>query len=331
MRLMLFMKNLLILVSFVLCLFLNSCGGGKKEQPIKTTKEEANVNVPDFNQDSAYSFIEKQLSFGPRVPNTEAHEECAEYFVNKLKSYKTDVIVQNAQVRAYDGTLLIIKNIIASFGKETNDRILVCAHWDSRPFADKDPDPKNHKKPVPAANDGASGAAELIELAREFHNSLPKVGVDLLFLDAEDWGNYDDENSWGLGSQYWSHHPHKKNYTAKFGILLDMVGARNAVFTMEATSMHYAPDIIRKVWDIAARCGYSDYFVDRETGAVTDDHIYINKILSIPTIDIIHYDPDLPTGFFEYWHTTKDDIRDIDKHTLKAVGQTLMQLIYTEQ
>jgi hypothetical protein len=333
MKLMLILKRLLflVLVSFVLSLLLHSCGGcGTKNKQLITNNEQLNVNVPDFNQDSSYSYLQKQMDFGPRVPNTKAHDECADYFINKLKLYTANVFVQTTQVKAYDGTMLNIKNIIASFGKDTKDRIFICAHWDSRPFADKDPDPNNRKKPVPAANDGASGAAEMIELARQLHNSLPKIGVDLVFLDAEDWGDYNDENSWGLGSQYWAKNPHRQNYTAKFGILLDMVGARNAIFTMEASSMHYAPDIMRKVWNIAAHCGYSDFFVDKETGPITDDHIFINKFLNIPTIDIIHYDPALPTGFFEYWHTTKDDIRDIDKHTLKAVGQTLLEVIYRE-
>ena len=334
MKLVKFTRSLLILclASCVLSFFLISCvGGGKKNEQITTNNEQQKVNVPDFNQDSAYGYLKKQMDFGPRVPNTKAHDECADYFISKLKLYTPDVIVQTAQAKAYDGTILNIKNIIASFKKESNERVFICAHWDSRPFADKDPDQKNWKKPVPAANDAASGAAEMIELARLLHSALPQIGVDLIFLDAEDWGSYSDEDSWGLGSQYWAKNPHKQNYTARFGILLDMVGARNAIFTMEASSMHYAPDKMKKVWDIAAHCGYSDYFVEKETGAITDDHVYINKFLNIPTIDIIHYDPALPSGFFEYWHTTKDDMRAIDKHTLKAVGQTLLEVIYREQ
>lgn len=320
-------------IYFLLLLFIiSSCGGGGKKEQQKTTNViEENINIPDFNQDSAYSFISTQMDFGPRVPNSEAHEKCANFIKDKFKSYTENVTVQTGQVRAYDGTILNIKNIIASFGKETNNRILICTHWDSRPFADKDSDPKNHKKPVPAANDGASGVGVIIELARQLHEKLPEVSVDLIALDAEDYGNYSDEDSWGLGSQYWAKNPHKKNYTAKYGILLDMVGAKNAVFTMEATSMHYAPDVMRKVWDIAAHAGYSNYFTESETGPITDDHEYINKFLKIPTIDIIHYDPAIPTGFFEYWHTTKDDMKVIDKQTLKAVGQTLMEVIYREK
>lgn len=310
-----------------------SCSGCEPNKPTTAetqTKQEANLNIPDFEQDSAFKYIEQQLAFGARVPNTEAHKKCADYFINKFKTWTNDVINQTGEVRAYDGTILKINNIIASFKKESNDRVLLLAHWDSRPFADKDKIPANRKKPVPAANDGASGAAILMEIARQLHLSSPTVGIDIMLVDAEDYGDYNDEDSWGLGSQYWAKNPHKQNYSAKYGILLDMVGAKGAIFTMEASSMHYAPDIMRKVWDIAARSGYSDYFQQTETGAITDDHVYINKILNIPTIDIIHYDQSLTTGFFEYWHTTKDDINDIDKKTIKAVGQTLLTVIYKE-
>jgi hypothetical protein len=316
--------------AFLFLLLLISCGGCKQKPRTQSHEQKTNINAPSFNQDSAYKFVEQQLAFGPRVPNTDEHEKCADYFTNKLKEYTHEVIVQKAKVRAFDGTILDIKNIIASFNKESKDRIFICAHWDSRPWADKDEDAKNHKKPVPAANDGASGAAVMLEIARILHESQPKIGVDLIFLDAEDYGNYRDDDSWGLGSQYWAKHPHKSNYNAHFGILLDMVGAKNATFTMEESSMQYASDIMRKVWDIAAHNGYSDYFSTRQTGPITDDHVYINEYLKIPTIDIIHFDPDLPTGFFKYWHTTKDDINCIDEHTLKAVGQTLLYVIYSE-
>ena len=314
-----------------LAIILMSCNGGIKQEPSAAAKIEENLNVPDFNQDSAYAYVAVQMAMGPRVTNTAAHEKCAEYMKEKLSTFTKDVIVQAGQVRAHDGTILNIKNIIASFGKDNPNRIMLCTHWDSRPWADRDEDPKNHKKPVPAANDAASGVGVLLEIARELHSRNPKIGVDIIMLDAEDWGDYNDEDSWGLGSQYWSRHPHKMNYSARYGILLDMVGAKNAIFTREATSMHYAPDIMRKVWDIAAHAGYGNYFQQRETSPITDDHEYINKILNLPTIDIIHYDPNLPTGFFPYWHTTKDDLSVIDKQTLKAVGQTLLEVIFREK
>jgi hypothetical protein len=322
-----------LLYIFFISPILFSCNTGVK-QDNKMANEPAiedNVSVPDFNQDSAYAYIEKQMAFGPRVPETDAHKKCSEYFQIKLKEFTKDVLVQKGQVRTYDGKTLNINNIIASFNKESYVRILLCTHWDSRPFADKDKDPANHKKPVPAANDGASGVGVLMEVARQLHLSSPTVGIDIILLDAEDYGDYDNEDSWGLGSQYWAKNPHKQNYTARYGILLDMVGANNAIFTMEATSMYYAADIMRKVWNIAAQAGYSDFFSEKETGAITDDHLYINKFINIPTIDIIHYDPRHETGFFKYWHTLNDDIKIIDKKTLKAVGQTLLEVIYREK
>ena len=314
-----------------------SCGGGKnKKNNTDTTKATSNINIPDFNSDSAYSFIEKQVGFGPRIPNSAAHLKCADYLASKLKIYSKNVIVQETKVKTFDGNIINIKNIIASFNPETNNRIFIASHWDSRPFADNDPDKKNHNKPIDGANDGASGVGIIIEIARLLNTNNPTIGIDFILFDAEDYGQPDisnfpkHEDTWCLGSQYWANNPHKSDYYAKYGILLDMVGAENATFTMEETSMEYAPDIMKKVWDIAVRTGYSDYFLFSKTGGVTDDHLYINKIAKIPTIDIIHRDSSTPTGFYKYWHTLKDDMEGINKNTLKVVGQTLLYVIYEE-
>jgi Zn-dependent M28 family amino/carboxypeptidase len=303
----------------------------------ETTARKPAVNVPVFNSDTAYESIRMQLSFGPRVPNTPAHAKCAAYLVNKLKTYTPDVIVQKGSVRAYNGTALNFQNIIASWKPETNNRILLCAHRDSRPFADHDPDPKNRKKPVEAANDGASGVGVLMEIARQLSLVNPPIGVDIILFDVEDYGPPQDQilhNSdehWGLGSQYWSKNPHKSDYFARYGILLDMVGARNATFLMEGISMQYAADIVKKVWSTGNRIGYSSFFLYEQGGYITDDHVAINKIRNIPTIDIIHLDKESETGFYPYWHTTGDTFDKIDKTTLKAVGQTVLTVIYEEQ
>lgn len=303
----------------------------------ETTVRKPAVTVPAFNSDTAYESIRMQLSFGPRVPNTPAHAKCAAYLVNKLKSYTPDVIVQKGTVRAYNGTPLNFQNIIASWKPETNNRILLCAHWDSRPFADHDPDPANRKKPVDAANDGASGVGVLMEVARQLSLLNPPVGVDIILFDVEDYGPPQDQimrnadEQWGLGSQYWSKNPHKPDYFARYGILLDMVGARNATFLMEGVSMQYAADIVKKVWSTGNRIGYSSFFLYEQGGFITDDHVPINKIRNIPTIDLIHLDKASETGFYPYWHTTGDTFDKIDKNTLKAVGQTLLTVIYEEQ
>jgi hypothetical protein len=323
------------LISFSL---LVSCGGnGNKQTDKDTTKIISNVNIPDFNADSAYVYTGKQVAFGPRVPNSPAHEKCADYLISKLRTYTKNVIVQQAKAKAFDGKILNMKNIIASFNPETSNRILICDHWDSRPFADQDPDKKNHNKPIPAANDGACGAGIIMEIASILSKTPAPIGVDLILFDAEDYGQPENsgfpeqEDTYCLGSQYWSKNPHVKGYYAKFGILLDMPGVEGATFTMEATSVNYAPDILNKVWNIAANAGYSDYFLYSKTNGITDDHSYINKIAKIPTIDIVQHDSSTPSGFYKYWHTMKDDMNGVNKATIKVVGQTLLTIIYEEQ
>jgi Zn-dependent M28 family amino/carboxypeptidase len=325
-------RSLLSVASVICFSLLISCSGNKNNSDnTDSTKVVSNVNIPDFNADSAYSYVDKQVAFGSRVPNTAAHEKCAEYLVSKLESYSKNVIVQSTKVKAFNGKVLNIKNIIASYSPETSNRIFICAHWDSRPFADQDEDEENYNKPIPGANDGASGVGVIIELARLFSKNPPPIGIDLILFDAEDYGDSETEDSYCLGSQYWSKNPHVKEYYAKYGILLDMVGAKDATFTMEEVSMKYAPDIMRKVWDIAVRAGYSDFFLYSKTSGVTDDHLYINELANIPTIDIIHRDSSTPTGFYKFWHTMDDDMAGIDKNTLKAVGQTLLTVIFEEQ
>ncbi|NVO03108.1 MAG: M28 family peptidase [Bacteroidetes bacterium] len=333
------MKNYLYFVVVGAILF-SSCGNNnKKIETDKTTENEnkITVKVPVFNGDSAYYFVKKQVGFGPRVTNSKENKKCADYIAGKLKEYTDDVSIQNGKMRAFDGSILNLKNIIASFNPEKTDRIFLCSHWDSRPFSDQDPDKENHSKPILGANDGASGVGVLMEIARLLKISKPNIGVDLILFDAEDYGQPENstfpdmEDSWCLGSQYWSNNPHKPNYNAKYGILLDMVGAENATFTMEGTSMFYASDFVRKVWDAGKRAGFENYFVAKETKEIIDDHMYINRIKKIPTIDIIQYEPISQSNFYVNWHTQKDDMNGINKNTLKAVGQTLLTVIFEEK
>ncbi len=303
----------------------------------KTGEEQSaeikSVFVPEFNADSAYSYIERQVAFGPRVPNTAAHKACAAWLEASFKRFTPNVVVQRANLRAFDGTMLDSRNIIAVFNPEIQSRVLLCAHWDSRPWADHDPDPANRKKPVPAANDGGSGVGVLLEIARQMSLHNPGLGVDIVLFDSEDYGEPQEmqgtnEDSWGLGSQYWSKNPHVPGYSARYGILLDMVGAKGATFTMEGTSMNFAPDIMRRVWDVAHRLGYEEYFLTKKTGNLIDDHVYVNQNLRIPTIDIIDYDQEREKGFFDYWHTINDDMSHISKETLHAAGHTVLTVVY---
>ncbi len=288
---------------------------------------------PLFSADSAYNYIEKQVSFGPRVPNTEAHREAGNWLAATLGGFADTLYLQETRVRAYDGTVLNITNIIGVFQPDKRRRILLCAHWDSRPYADYDPDPASHYTPIDGANDGASGVGVLLEIARLLHAQAPDIGIDIIFFDAEDYGRHrfsdrPDEDSWALGAQHWARNPHRPDYFARFGILLDMVGASDAIFKREGYSMLYAPNIVRKVWETAQRIGYGHMFVNRDGGFITDDHYYVNMIRNIPTINIIHQDDSTPHGFFPQWHTLADNMSVIDKYTLRAVGETVVAVIY---
>jgi len=316
----------LIALSFLSCA--NTSTNNKAENKIIVPTEK--INIPDFNADSAYQFIEKQLAFGPRVPESKAHKLCGDYLEKSLKRFTPNVIRQDFQTRLANKTIVNGTNFIASFLPEKKNRILLCAHWDSRPFADRDPDESKHNTPIDGANDGASGVGVLLEIARQLSFQNTNVGIDILFFDVEDSGDYGSNDSWALGAQYWAKNTHIPNYRARFGILLDMVGAANPYFAKESTSRQYAPDILKKVWATANKIGYGTYFVDANTGGILDDHVYINQILSIPTIDIIHYNDQTTSGFFEHWHTTKDDLNSIDKFSLKVVGQTVITVIYEE-
>jgi len=328
-----------VVLLLALCLVaVSSC----KQKKVNTSvDEEAQKDAPalvaaDFNADSAYYFVNEQVKFGPRVTNSKAHQKCAAWLEKTLRKYSQHVVVQSFTAKAYDGTVLNCKNIIASFNPKNTTRVLICSHWDSRPYADNDPDTTLHRTPIDGANDGASGVGIILEIARQLRISPASIGVDLLLLDAEDYGapqdaGYMGSDDWALGSQYWSRNPHVPGYAARFGVLLDMVGAENAVFTLEGTSMYYAPDIAQRIWNIGASIGYSDYFSTERTNAITDDHVYINQLRQIPTIDIIQHDQSTQTGFYKYWHTVNDNMENISKQTLMAVGQTVLTAVRNEK
>lgn len=299
------------------------------QPPVTTSK------APTFEADSAYAYVANQVSFGPRVPNSKAHKQCGDYLAAELTRFGAQLYVQEANLKAYDGTLLEARNLIGSYNPEQSKRVLLFAHWDSRPYSDHDPDPANLRKPLEGADDGASGVGVLLEIARQLGQQAPNIGVDILFCDAEDYGTpefVDDyqPDTWCLGSQFWAKNPHVKNYKAEFGILLDMVGGKGATFFREFQSIRSAAPIVEMVWSKARDLGYGKYFINADGGAITDDHQYVISGRGIPSIDIINYDPDTETGFASYWHTQKDNMDNIDRETLKAVGQTVLEVIYNQ-
>ena len=316
-------------------LLLSACGLRKQATVENMTMSPVG---PTFMADSAFLFCQKQCDFGPRSMNSEAHEQCGEWIASKFRAYGMTVTEQRASLKGYDGTSLKATNIIASYLPAQTDRILLCAHWDSRPWADNDPDEANWKKPVMAANDGASGVAVMLEIARLLAGDSLKLGVDFVCFDAEDWGipkwseAEDPGNTWALGSQHWAANCPKqqaKNY--RFGILFDMVGGQGAQFYQEQVSLYYARNVVDKVWRAAQVVGFGSFFPMNEGVGITDDHVPVNKTAKIPCIDIIPYYPDCQqSSFGPTWHTVNDDMDHIDKNTLQAVGQTVVQVLFSE-
>ena len=324
------MKQLLILLSVTL--LCAACGDKHKKSA--DAADDALV-AQQFSADSAFTFCQQQCDFGPRTMNSEAHEQCGQWIMDKFRSYGLEVSEQRATLTGFDGTPLQSNNITAHYQPELQQRILICAHWDSRPWADNDPDEANHQKPVLAANDGASGVAVMLELARVLSVDtcrLP-VGVDFVCFDAEDWGTEHQSDSWALGAQYWAKNIHKElnGKTYRYGILLDMVGGQGARFYQEGVSLLYAKNVVDRVWKAATIAGYSSMFPQADGGTITDDHVPVNQA-GIPCIDIIPCYPDCEqSNFGPTWHTISDDMEHIDPATLKAVGQTLLQVLFTEE
>jgi len=320
-------------------LWLVACDEHPKPAPIQKPSPAETKFVPlptaQFSATSAYQFVNDQVAFGPRVPNTEAHRKCATWLEAELKSMGLLTTVQRTSVTAYNNLKLDIFNITAQYNPEATRRILLCAHWDSRPYADRDS--KDQTKAIDGANDGASGVGVLLELARAISSDTlkPDIGFDIVLFDAEDYGKPESamvgnsNNSWCLGSQYWASNIPIANYKPEYGILLDMVGAKNAVFPKEGASMHFAPQVVNKVWNLAAKLGHKAVFVPFVGNQITDDHIYLNQIAGIPTIDIIHYEV-ARNDFGKFHHTHEDNMSGIDSNMLGIVGEVLMQLIYSE-
>lgn len=313
--------------------------GTEKQAAASAVERLESVSVPAFNADSAYSFVAAQVAFGPRVPNTKEHQQAGDYLIAKLKEYGAAVQVQEFSADAFNGTTLQLRNIIASYNPQVKKRLLLTAHWDTRPFADKEKDAADQLTPILGANDGGSGVGVLLEVARQLGaGTLPQVGVDIILYDGEDYGEPEGykgnqakrgESFWCLGSQYWAKNKHKAGYTAYFGVLLDMVGAKDALFYREGYSREYAPSVVKKVWAWGNELGHGRYFRYENSDPIIDDHLFMNAA-GVPSIDIIQYDPSSDFYFGEYHHTLKDNMDIISRETLKAVGETVLHVVYHE-
>lgn len=341
-------KNLLPLLTLAL---FSACNNSNKQNVTSTENPSAYERVsPDFSGDSAFAYVAEQCKFGPRTMNSEAHEQCAEWIIKKFRSFGCNVTDQHCNSKLYDGTPVKMRNIIASFNTEAPTRILICSHWDSRPWADNDDNDANHHTAIDGANDGASGVGVMMELARllqpatnnndsietisGFFATHPNIGIDFACWDAEDCGvpqfdnDYEGEHdkTWCLGSAYWAEHTHREGYHASCAILLDMVGGEGTVFRREGYSVRYAQNLTDRVWSMASMLGYGNIFLNEDGGYVTDDHLQVMRA-GIACIDIIGNDAK-KGGFPSTWHTVNDNIHNISPKTLTAVGQTLLELIW---
>lgn len=311
-----------------------SCKGTKGAPEVDTI---ALAPAPAFIADSAMAYVEAQCAFGPRVPGTKAHEDCGDWIMSTFKGFGAEVSELRTTLNGYDGQPLPCRNLQARLNPDAGDRILITAHWDSRAWADNDPDAQNHHSPVMAANDGASGVAVMLELARIIHETGLNYGIDFICFDLEDQGtpqwaetDAEDDDFWCLGSKYWAEQAYAIGYQARFAINLDMVGGRGCRFAMEGFSQRYGQTLVSMVWHLAHQLGFGDYFPLRESGFVTDDHLPINQIAHIPAIDIIPHFDGGPSSFGPTWHTVSDTPNAIDPEVMRAVGQTLLQLIYND-
>ncbi|WP_340102698.1 M28 family peptidase [Rhodohalobacter sp. 8-1] len=317
------MKSILLLLLATVLLI--SCG----DQEANLEFERQGRNVPSFDSDNAYNFIDEQVSLGPRVPNSEAHVQAKDYLRSELEASagENSVFVQEFQQVVYGDTLTMF-NILAGFGLQHQDRILLAAHWDSRPRAENDS--LDSGSPILGADDGGSGVGVLLELAQIFKENDVPIGVDIILFDGEDYGEVSDLDNYFLGARHWSNNPPVPGYNPRFGILLDMVGGEDAVFYKESYSMRSAPNLVNEIWQIAEIKGYSDLFINKRGGAVADDHIIVQQQAGINMINIIHHsvNENGSVQFPPYWHTQNDTMEIIDRTTLQAVGDVLLELIY---
>lgn len=325
------MKFRFVLIT-ICSVLLAACG---KTEHTKTAEP---VVSAAFSADSAYLFINEQVSMGARVPGTPEHEQCARYLRDQLIRFGAKVDIQQGALTNYAGEQQQIVNIVGQYNPQANNRVLLCAHWDCRPWSDQEDTYERRMIPVLGANDAASGVGVLLEIARQL-NILEKAGtaipgVDIVFFDVEDMGTpsfytgKERQDTWCLGSQLWAKRYAESNQkNCQYGVLLDMVAAPDATFNKEYFSMHHAASYVNKMWKTAAALGFGNYFINEQTYPLTDDHYYVNTIAGIPCLDIIHYDTRYGTGFPEYWHTNHDNMQNVSPVTLNAVGKTVLTTI----
>lgn len=318
------LRVLFSLLSFLLL----SCATERQDAPGTFLQLRDDVYIPRFDHDRAFEYLLAQVEFGPRNPGSPGHQQCLQYLTMELQRYADAVNLQSFRHTGYEGRSYQLTNIIASFNLESTDRILLGAHWDTRPRADRDPDPTRRDEPILGANDGASGVAVLLEMARMFHTTPPPIGVDIILFDGEDYGIEGDLDNYSIGAKYFVRNK-PDGYRPRFGIVVDMVGDKEARFPREEHSRRYAPWVVDLIWNTARRLNVPE-FRDRNGPPIYDDHVPLNEG-GIPTAliidsDLIGYDG--PDERRRYWHTTMDTPEQCSPESLGAVGRVLADIVY---
>jgi Iap family predicted aminopeptidase len=313
------------LVTIVLLFSLAACGTRQQEDSPQHVERVQPVFVPQFDPTQAFRYLTTQTDFGPRNPGSAGHAACLRFMHKELHRFADAVSLQPFTASDYRGNSYRMTNVIASFNPAATDRILLSAHWDTRPWADDDPNPANRNTPILGANDGASGIAVLLEIARLLKQYPPPIGVDMVFFDGEDLGTQGDNTHWALGSKYFARNM-PEGFRPRFGINIDMIGDANLEIPREPYSEQYAPHVVKLVFTIARQLNIPQ-FVDRPGRPVYDDHIPLNEA-GIPTANLIDFD--YPDASNRYWHTMEDTPDKCSPESLEAVGRVLLHIIYSK-
>ena len=312
------MTGLLALAAVTAC-------GATSDKPAAATRASN-----EFNADSAMSYIRQQLAFGPRVPGTEPARKTGDWIVAHLHATADTVLEQRWTHTLANGKLLPMRNIFARFKPNAKERILYVTHWDTRPVADMESDPVKAGMPIPGANDGASGVALLLAVSDALKKAPPGVGVDLLFVDGEDWGTFTPDVDVLIGSTYFAEHLPGAGYRPLFGVLWDMIGDADLNIYQEVNSAQAAPEVVQKVWGLAKDMGYEKYFIPEAKEPITDDHVPLIKA-GLRVIDVIDidYGPRNASGLVttSYHHTLDDTIDKVSAKSMKIVGDVAVALL----
>jgi len=271
-----------------------------------------------FDPDTAFAYLRQQMAFGPRIPGTPAHEQTGDWILARLRERADSVEVQAFTHLTRRGETLHLRNFLGRFRPAQAERVLYLAHWDTRPHADQSVSEADRRLPVPGADDGASGVAVLLGVADALKGTPPSVGVDLLFVDGEDFGDFSDTNDVLIGSRYFAAHQ-PVGYPPLFAVLFDMIGDRDLEIYYEGNSEAAAPEVVERVWQAAHDLGYDRYFHPGIKHTLIDDHVSLQRA-GIHAIDVVDFD-------YPYWHTTEDTIDKVSAASLKVIGDVALALV----